>query len=98
MKKAWIVFLSVLGGLLLIILFLLALLQTGWVHERLRAFAVSKLEETTGWYFEIERLGGDLLSGVTVKGVRISQSGREQAIAEITGVDVKYNLLESLRI
>lgn len=94
LKRRWIALSSILGFLLLVSLVLATLIWTGWLAERLRTFTVDKLEELTGWDFEIDKLGGNLITGLAAEGVRITRPGDGELLAEAGEIVFKYDILD----
>lgn len=83
----------VLAGLLLLVavvaLAATVLLRLEWVHEKVRAFALDRLRSAVHGQVQVERLEGDLLHGVTLRGVRISDVRGEPFVA-VREIDVSY--------
>ncbi len=65
------------------------LLRTAWGTEQLRALVVSQANQYLTATLEIDRLGGSLLRGVELDGVRLSRDGR--VLVALDRVVVSYS-------
>ena len=72
------------------------LIWTGWVTEQLRLFAVRKLEESTGFQIEIERLSGNLVRDLAAEGVRVIHPEPPETLFQADRVALKYDILDLL--
>ncbi|MEO5822779.1 MAG: translocation/assembly module TamB domain-containing protein [Vicinamibacteraceae bacterium] len=74
-----------------IVLALLGVSQTSWFRDWLRRDIVARAERLLDAKVSIARVGGDLLSGIVLDGVRLEQNG--VAVISIDRIRVTYRVL-----
>ncbi|WP_164682875.1 translocation/assembly module TamB domain-containing protein [Cyclonatronum proteinivorum] len=89
----WILLLS----LLLLGIALRMALKSDWVFELIRAQAVEIVSGTTGADFQLDRMEGDLLSGIRLYGARLTLSGETEPAIRLDTLEVDYKLRPLLR-
>lgn len=94
MRKRWKISFGILTFILLLSLSLTLLIWTGWAGERLRLFAIGKLEELTHLNFEIDSLKGNLITNLVAKGIRITQPEEAEPLLQLEEITFRYNILD----
>lgn len=88
--------LRVLGIVILVlvaaVIVLLAVSQTGWFRDRLRAYAVQQANQYLRGELSVGRLTGNLFSGVVLHDVVIERDGRSVVAAR--AIELDYSLAE----
>ncbi len=79
------------GLIVVMILGLLGVSQTAWFRDWLRRDIVARAERLLDARVSIARVGGDLLSGITLDGVRLEQGG--VPVITIDRIRVTYRVL-----
>ena len=82
--------------LMLLALVVLVLARTPWGNERVRRIVVSQANDRITGRLEIDRLRGNLLSGATLTGVALRDSGGAPVFTS-RRIQVRYGLWSSLR-
>jgi hypothetical protein len=80
---------------LVLIVAALAILETGWAKNRLRGLIVSQANQYLTATLSIDELGGSLLRGLHLGGVRVARDGR--TLVSIDAIDVSYSIAELVR-
>jgi autotransporter translocation and assembly factor TamB len=83
------------GGLMLLAVAGLIVIQTGWFRNWLRGQAVTRAASVLNGELRLARIGGDLWTGVTLDGVEIFQNGEPVITAD--RIVIRYNLRTLLR-
>src|SRR5580765_1179925 len=90
-------------GLLHVLLVVLSLLigtaaataivsQTAWFKNRVRVYVVAQASKYLNGDITIERLGGNLFSGLELEGIAISIEG--QPVVSVKDIGLRYNLYQ----
>lgn len=72
-------------------------LKADWFFELIRAQAVEIVSETTGADFQLDRMEGDLLSGIRLYGARLTLNGENEPAIHLDTLEVDYRLRPLLR-
>ena len=79
------------AGIVAIVLALLGVSQTAWFRDWLRRDMIVRAERLLDAKVSIARVGGDLLSGIVLDGVRLEQGG--VPVIAIDRIRVTYRVL-----
>jgi translocation and assembly module TamB len=82
--------LFVMAAALLLVVFLLAIAQTSWGHERVRGLIVSQANRFLTGTLDIASLDGSLVRGLELRGVTLSQGG--EPVVAIESVRLAYSI------
>lgn len=80
------------AAVLVLVAAALALLETGWAKDRIRALAVSQANRYLTASLQIGRLEGSVLRGIRLEDVRLTRG--DQPIVSIDEVSLSYSLRE----
>lgn len=73
----------------------LALIESAWGKDRIRALIVSQANQYLTATLSIDELGGSLLRGISLRGISLAHDGR--TLVSIDAVDVGYSIAELFR-
>src|SRR5215470_9685053 len=66
--------------------------QTAWFKNRVRIYVVAQASKYLNGDITIERLGGNLFSGLELEGIAITHDGRP--IVSVKDIGLRYNLYQ----
>ena len=66
--------------------------QTAWFKNRVRVYVVAQASQYLNGEITIDRLGGNLFSGLELEGVAISLEG--QPVVAVKDIGLRYNLYQ----
>ncbi len=89
------VLLGVVAAILLVVGIGLAVLETGWAKNQIRQLIVRQANQYLTATLDIDDLGGSILRGIELNGVRLSRDGR--TMVAIDAVTVAYSIRELLQ-
>ena len=95
-RKKWMIPAAILLVIVLLAAGVRMALKSNWLFEIIRDIAIEQADEYLNGTLAIESIRGDLLNGLTLKNIRLTDDHEDQ-VAEIDSVTIKYTFLSLIR-